>query len=121
MYLYINGYKLCQCGLETNLLDYFGNSLKTGDLVCVLGTNSLTQEINYYSESLSPVAVCQFRENGKILNKDEIKENAYIMGIKGVYPSDGWRAVLVKKHKEIIDGKILTNGWCGIEFKYKNF
>jgi len=111
MYVYSGKCRLCKCGLNTDLLDDSEQNLRTGDIVVIYVCSEDTGLINLHG--LTVVVVDQFKN---YTNSDPIEVeigSPYVMGIRNSnlqdpspkYPDQVWRARLVKKWEDVIEGE----------------
>lgn len=94
LFVYSGDRRLCEVGLETELVDINGQQLHTGDVVVVF-----TED--YISDRATTVVINQYQS----------KSNAhkpFIMGLASVDWSNSenrWSALRIKKYTELIEGE----------------
>lgn len=109
MYVYSGKCRLCEVGVETDMVDRRGDNLFTGDIVVIWTEN--------YFSGMTVVVGNQFQSytNGthELLGFDE----KFIMGIKQVRLEDGeWSVIRVKSFSEVVEGE----HWASFGFSFSN-
>lgn len=110
MYVYSGDCRKCEVGLETDLVDWNGDPLRTGDIVILI-------KDDMYNSGLTVVVSDQWTSysDGTHVKREGDLE-FYVMGIKSVVLGEGWQAVRVKKFEDVIEGE----RWPDYGFNYKS-
>ena len=110
MYVYSGEYRKCEVGLETKFVDWNGEHLRTGDIVCLLHDG-------VWNSGLTVVVADQWKsysDGTHVIKEGDLE--FFIMGIKDVVLGDSWNAVLVKRFEDVIEGE----HWSDFGFNYKS-
>lgn len=110
MYVYSGDCRKCEVGVETNLFDWSGELLNTGDIVISICDG-------LYNSGLTVVIADQWQSysDGTHVKKDGDLE-FFVMGIKSEVLGERWQAVRVKKFEDAIEGE----HWTDYGFSYKS-
>ena len=108
LFVYSGDCRLCEVGLETELVDINGQQLHTGDVVVVFTENYMPNEATVVvSNQYQTYQVFEHGGEKTVHHKSNVHK-PFIMGLAGVDWSDSenpWRALCIKKYTELIEGE----------------